>query len=379
MVSTRKTLIVGLRGDNLNIVAPLQEHFDMVPTGTAVQQYPPFPSKIGSHSFRYPEILASYWENAIQYIDTVMEWGDDLAGVLVWNSVQWPYRALCLAARARGLPAFEIDHGCLATYMHGHFETMPAADHIFCSPEHAAFLRAYGYEGNLYETGRPQYDTWKDTPQFSARAALKIPFEGPLVLKTTTWTHNLSAWSDPAYEARAEGAIVAAMRIVQLVQPTAFMLSLRTDSEEQQKMRGDLLAQNGIHDVIVARADEANLEQLLPCADVVLCPKGSAAAEAVIAGRPAIIVDFRPQLDEWAWRGKGIIACRTDDPAKIAEQILACMHDSETITRLEAERMEGKLWFNGRGNASQEIARIMREVVYGKDSGLRVVEGGLMT
>jgi UDP-N-acetylglucosamine:LPS N-acetylglucosamine transferase len=155
------------------------------------------------------------------------------------------------------------------------------------------------------------------------------------------------------------------MMIVQKVHPCAFMVSMRSTSQEEAETRGKLLERAGLTDVIVVRADEYGLQDLIPCADVVVSPKGSAAAEAVIAGRPAIVNDLRPQLDEWAWREKGIIASRSDDPQKLAEAIVKCMHDEETILRLEAERRDGRLWFNGPGGASEKIGRKIVEVCDG--------------
>jgi len=361
----RKTLIAGVRPDNRSLVERLSQHFDLIDTATAVEQVAPVPYDIPENDFPYEDVLEELWPAMCGFVDAVLDC-PDLAGVLVWNSMQRPYRAMCLAARKRGLPAFEVDHGCFATYLHGHFEVDPAATHIFASPEHASFLRANGCKSKIYETGRPQYDTWRtDLSTVEARARANLPaVDGPLVLATTTWHHNLSAWSDPAMQARAEGALIAAMKIVQEVMPCAFCMTLRSTDQGDADLRGELMEQAGLKDFFIVLANEAPLSNLLSAADVVVSPKGSAAAEAVIADKPAIILDFHPQLDAWAWEQRGIIAQRSDDPKLIAESILRCLVDEELREDLAVQRKAGRLWFNGPGNAAEAITQEIVKACY---------------
>jgi len=355
------TLVVSLRPDNTSLIPFLMPHFSMTNGNAVLEHQPPLVQPVPPHKSRHQHTISSNWPFLTQFIDA-LHLQEDLVGVVGWNSSQIHLRALCLAAKEIGIPSFEIDHGCMATYLHGHFEADPVADHIFCSPEHAEFLRAYGYNGEVHETGRPLYDTWEDMSTTEARARIGLSIDGPVVLHTTTWCHEYSAWSDEDYVSRSEGALVAAMQIVQSVEPCAYIHSLRGGSPSTEEMVGHFLEEAGIADAIVTK--DHNLQQLIPCADVVVAPKGSAAAEAVIAGKPAIILDFRPQLDDWAWKKKGIIASRKEDPKLIAEDILKCLVDPSTIENLEAERRDGRLWFNGPGNAAEKIAEIMVEKCY---------------
>lgn len=355
------TLVAHLRADNESLIPHLKPHFNLRSGPAVIEDTPPIPREEPDSRFSYPEIFEHGWSSIAHIIDAMYN-VERLSGVLVWNSVQPGPRAMCRVAQARGRPAFEIDHGCLATYLHGHFEADFAADHVFCSPEHKRFLDAYGYQGTAHVTGRPIYDGWEPMSQTEARARLGISIDGPMVLHTTTWTHAMSAWSDPEYQARAEVKIVEAMQIVQAVAPCAFMTSLRPMSPMSPETLGKNLEGCGLQDVLVCKEEPYYLQ--LCAADLVVAPKSSAAAEAVIADRPAMILDFRPQLDSYLWEDKGILPAREPEAKVIAEQIIACMKDEGLRRRMAEQRVAGRAWFNGPGDAARAITQKMVEICY---------------
>jgi hypothetical protein len=310
------------------------------------QKAPPFPGL----PWEPPE---GWWCHVAGTIDA-LEYVDDLAGCIVWNSVQPPTRALCRAVQARGKPAFEIDHGCFATYLHGHFESDPAADNIFCSREQAEFLLSNGYKGDCHITGRPMYDDWVAEDRIEVRKRLGLPPFQPLVLRTTTWTHSMSRWSDSDILIReTEEAFLKAFMAVQKVFPLSLAYSIRPNLGMDPEQVSRDMKNLGVDDGFVTK--DVDLKDLIQAADVVVSPKSSAAAEAVLLDKPAIVVDFRPQLDVWAWKNRGILPCRTS--AELPHLILKCLADEETQDRLAKERPEAKLWFNGPGQAAERIAQ----------------------
>jgi hypothetical protein len=321
----KKILVVNLRDDSASILSPLAEKygFSLLSQGELIQstsRAPEFPGLPWEPSEGWWSHVAGALDG-LEYIDD-----DDLAGCLVWNSVQPTSRSLCLAMQTRGKPAFEIDHGCFATYLHGHFESDPAANHIFCSEEMAAFLLSYGY---------------------------------PLVLRTTTWTHSMSRWSDQELVVRkAEEAFLHAFMQLQNVLPVSLAYSIRPNLGMDPEQVSRDMKNIGIEDGFVTK--DANLKDLIQAADVVVSPKSSAAVEAVLLDRPAIVVDFRPQLDVWAWENRGILPCRTS--AELPHLILKCLADEETQDKLAKERPEAKLWFNGPGQAAERIAQEINRI-----------------
>lgn len=354
-----KTLVLNFRDDLAPLVTLLAPHFTILTQQELCLGRPDPPPEFPGLPFQVAE---GWWPVVGKTIDGILEL-EDLVGVLVWNSVQPATRALALAARHRGLPAFEVDHGCFATYLHGHFESDPASTHIFSSPEEAAFLRAYGYTGELYETGRPFYDFLeKMTPQEGREALGGLPVHPPLVLRTTTWTHGMSRWSDFDSVCRdAEVSFLQAMKTLRKAIPFTLVYTIRAGMGWNPKAVSEDLKLIGLDDSYVTT--EHGLAELIPAADCVVSPKGSAAAEAVLMDRPALIVDFRPQLDTWAWEKKGIRAARA--PEEIAPLVLRALADEEFGEELRLEREAGKLWFNGPGEATQAIAEEIIRVCSG--------------
>ncbi len=295
-----------------------------------------------------------WWSQVAGTLDG-LEYVDDLVGCVVWNSIQPTTRALCLAVQKRGLPAFEIDHGAFSTYLHGHFECDPAADHIFCSPEHNEFLYNYGYTGTTYLTGRPAYDHWKPLDRIETRKRLKLPPFQPMVLRTTTWTHPMSRWSDAQMVTTGpEEAFLRSYLAVQNVFPMTLVYSVRPNLPLNPQEISLDMERIGIETGFVTKEDPP-LYDLLQAADVVVSPKGSAAVEAVLLDKPAIVVDPRPQLDSWAWEERGILACRDMD--ELPHMILRCLSDEATQDKLAKERPAAKDWFNGPGRAAESIAK----------------------
>jgi len=336
-----KKLVVALREQDAPLLAELVKHFECVSINRMFEAAEANPVEEPTIPWRTGKI---WWPQVHGAIDGILDM-DDLAGVLVWNSAQPLSRAMCLAAQKRKRPAIDLDsHGCLSTYLHGHFESDPAADHVITSPEMCAFLDSYGYRGRLYAAGRPQYDSWGPIDRSLMRRSLGLPLDLPIVLRTSTWTHSMSAWSrmEECF-IYPEQSFIAAMLAIQKTRPVVVVYSARLERGVNTKKLSESLAQVGMTNGYVT--NDTDLVDLIGAADVVVSPKSSAAAEAVLIGRPAIIADFRPQLDSWAWEGKGIVPVRK--PEEMAPRIMECLLDETTQARLTKEREKGKDWFFG--------------------------------
>ena len=279
------------------------------------------------------------------------------AGCLLWNTVTPRHATIALTCRARGIPVFEVSHWAISSWLHGHFENAPEADFLFCTREHAEFMAAQPpWPGKIIAGGRPQYDGWR--PRRNRRAVRKHLGLDPdqlYVLKTSTWTHTFTDWSHEHWKQAHDAAIIRALQILQQDLPVSILWSTRG---QDPKPVGQELAKLGLRNIHLTH--DEGIRNLVEASDLVLTQKSGAAVDAVVAGRPAVIVDFHPQLDDWRWKGRGILSART--PERVVDTVAKVLTQKGWRGRILREGARNQRYFGCIPGSSGKIAkRIIKE------------------
>jgi hypothetical protein len=250
---------------------------------------------------------------------------------------------MCLAARERGIPAVEVQHGIMHSHPSydgwtrvpdGGYELMPRR--VWCWSDYDA--RAVAGWGAPLVGGHPWFAYWEQPgalAEDAVRRAAALAARGPAVLVTLSWS---SGFSEPLKALLADAP-----------PPYTWWIRLHPAMHSRAEVAA-WCARHGRGRVLVDEPSELPLPLLLRHAAVHLTQFSSVVQEAAAAGVPTVVIDRRalalfPRELESGW------ARFAGAPAEIAAALRAQALAAGTLPRQAA--------YPGRG----ALARALDELV----------------
>lgn len=216
---------------------------------------------------------------------------------ILWNTALPIHAGLALACRTRSIPVYEINHNRLETPLVGHFETHSLADYLVCSQHAAKHRRAASCSAYLLEFGQPAYDDWEPVDAEVARKAGGLDVEGPVILKTSTWVHPYSFWSESRFHTAHEAAMLSVLPVLFQKRPFDLLVTARGRLQPaQREALAQMWVQAGLPADRIFVTDDTPIKDCVDMADLVVSQRSGVAVDAVMSHRPAIMADFRPQF-----------------------------------------------------------------------------------
>lgn len=293
---------------------------------------------------------------APQVIDAITAAKPD--AVVVWTDAPPLPRLVCIAARARGIPTFEITHGSFNTYRQGHFEVDSFADYTLAPGQEEADFRAfYKSDANVVVTGKPTLDWTATIDKSEARRQLVeasgISPKRPIILYGMTWRHQFSTWERDKDLGESE-VFNAHKMLLNVCRPYLIIKP------------HPVMSQAWVAERIKAQCDEAGMtdyaittmpvSSILPACDLLVSHNSSLLVEGILCDIPSICFSFREWNDHKFHAGRGVECIeRRDD---LLGCMARCILDHATKLRLADERAAAKHYYNGPndGQATQRVA-----------------------
>lgn len=300
---------------------------------------------------------------APQVVDAVTRLRPD--ALLVWTDAPPLPRLAALAARARGIPTFEVTHGAFNTYRQGHFEYESYVDYVLAPGQEEADFRAfYGSSAHVVPVGKPTYD-WiasvdKQRDRQLVAEGCGLPSRRPIVLYGMTWRHPFSTWERDGDLGewdvfRAHSALIGICKPYLIVKPHPVM----SRPEDAQRIKR-ACEEAGLTEYAVTTLP---VSSLLPACDLVVSHKSSLLVEAVLLDIPAVGFDFREWNDQRFYLGRGIEWVEQRD--QLLAAMTRCLLDAPTKERLATERQSAKTYFNSAndGKATERCVSTIERLV----------------
>lgn len=282
---------------------------------------------------------------APQVIDAITAAKTD--AVVTWTDAPPLPRLVCIAARARGIPTFEITHGSFNTYRQGHFETESYVDYVLApGQEEVEFRKFYDSSARVCVTGKPTLDWTAKADRAESRRQLVesagISPKRPIILYGMTWRHPFSTWERDKDLGESD-VFNAHKMLLNVCKPYLIIKPHPVMSQgwfaERLKAQCD---EAGMTDYAITTMSAA---RLLPACDLVVSHKSSLLVESILCDIPTIGFSFREWNDHRFTPGKGIEWVeRRDD---LLGCMARCILDHATKRRLADERAAAKHYFNG--------------------------------
>lgn len=293
---------------------------------------------------------------AHQVIDSITAVKPD--AVVVWTDAPPLPRIMVLAAKARGIPTFEVTHGSFNTYRQGHFECESYVDYVLAPGQEEVDFRAfYGGKAKVIVTGKPTYDWIPMADRDTCRAALDIPAKRPVILYGMTWRHPFSTWErdrdlGDSEVFNAHKMLLSVCRPYLIIKPHPVMANMT----ERLRAQCD---EAGMTDYAVTNMP---VHAILPACDLVISHKSSLLVESVLCDIPAIGFSFREWNDHRFNAGRGIEWVEKRDD--LLGCMARCILDHATKERLADERTAAKHYYNGPndGHATERMVSTIEKL-----------------
>jgi hypothetical protein len=289
------------------------------------------------------------------------------AAVCLYNESGGLGRAVIAAARAAGVRSVGIQHGILYpryySYTYTAAETeapRPDRTAVFGEAARRELVRQGHYApASLVLTGSPKFDQLLEASRLwnaaAVRARLGLPQGTRLVLVASRFrgiraTHQCIASAFPAF-VRAVDSLSNVMGVV------------KPHPAEPAKPYEDVIGGLGAKQVRVL-APQTPLLDLLHAADLVVTVESLSAVEALVLGRPLVILNTPTNLQEMVDAGVAIGVPEGVDPTPA---LRAALFDSATRERLETARNTylSDVAFGVDGQATRRIVELIKETALG--------------
>ena len=296
---------------------------------------------------------------APQVIDAVTASKAD--AVVVWTDAPPLPRLMVLAARARGIPTFEITHGSFNTYRQGHFETESYVDYVLAPGQEEVDFRAfYGSKANVVVTGKPTLDwtTTVDKPLIRSQLCEQAGItRRPIVMYGMTWRHPFSTWERDKDLGESE-VFSAHKMLLNVCKPYLIIKPHPVMANMAERVRA-MCDEAGMTDYAVSTMP---VSSILPGCDLLVSHNSSLLVEGILCDIPSVCFSFREWNDHRFHSGKGVecIEKREDLLAAMAR----CLLDAPTKDRLAQERVAAKHYFNGPndGHATERVLNTIEKL-----------------
>ena len=281
-------------------------------------------------------------------------------------------RAAVAACRAAGVPTVAIQHGIVYpkyySYRHGPDEAdvpVPDATALFGASAKRLLVRlGHPRPDSLVLTGSPRFDELVERARAADRGALRAALgagDAPLLAVASRFrairdTHNAIGGVFPA--------LVAAIRAL------GVRCAVKPHPAESG---GEYLAATGLADpAIRVLAPQSDLLDVLIAADALATVESLSAVEALVIGRPVVILDMPTHLSALVDAG---VALGVESGADPTETLRRVLFDAETRNALQHARALylDELALGVDGRATERIVALLRETA---DRGVAAVPGG---
>lgn len=362
----RKRLLFDLRSDARHLLGQLKEEFELIPIApkAAIGNPPPAANDrvmVADRKLEIPfaHFFSDHWPAVAGMIAHVEAVKPD--AIVLWNTVLPAQAAAALTARKLHIPCVEINHWRISTRLVSHFEDQPAASHIVCAQEYDDFATERGTRCERLVFGQPHYDTYGPYDQAEVRRRLGLPADAKIVVKTSTWTHHLSMWSDAEYRQVHEGSMVGALSVLQEDHDDVVVVWTFRGKQRQGALPriGHQLVRSGLAEDRLFLTDDESLDDLIRAADLVLCQKSGAAVDALMLETPSVVVDFKPNLDCWAWEEHGMTPAR--ETGEIVPAVEDLLYDTNTRTLALDQMRDQRVYYGGTGDAGARTVQWLKE------------------
>ena len=290
------------------------------------------------------------------------------AALCLYNESGGLGRAAIAAARAAGVPTVGLQHGILYPRYYSYTYTAEETDAL--RPDHTAVFgetarrqlveQGHYPASSLVLTGSPRFDdlleasrSWDRT---GARAALGVGEGARLIVVASRYkgiraTHQSIATAFPAFVR----AVESMPDVLALVKP---------HPAESPRGYEEVMTREGARRLRLL-TPQTSLLELLHAADLVVTVESLSAMEALVLGRPLIILNTPTNLQELVDAGVAIGVPEGDDPRPAIE---AALFDDATRERLEAARAMylSQLAFGVDGQATRRIVDLLKSTALGR-------------
>jgi len=303
---------------------------------------------------------------AVRCFEEIREALDDLrprAVCLYAESSGWG-RAVCAACRAAAVPSVAIQHGILYpryySYLHGEDEEdAPIPDRTAVFGEAAKrFLIEQGHypADSLVVTGSPKFDALvsatPDLDREAVRGRLGVPRGARLLVVASRYrgireTHQSIG-----------SAFAGLVRAVELLDD--IYLVVKPHPAERGDEYAAAIAAAGATRCRVLAGD-VDMAQLLHAADALVTVESLSATEALVLGRPVVILNMPTNLAEMVRSG---VAVGVDAGADPGPALASVLQDRETRARLKEARRRylSELAHGVDGQATTRIVALLRRI-----------------
>jgi len=286
-------------------------------------------------------------------------------------------RAALAACRAAGVPTVAVQHGILYpkyySYRHGPDEAAcprPDKTAVFGESARRLLVEMGGYDpGSLVVTGSPKFDDLvasalrRDRREIRARLGAGDGVSLVLVASRYRGIRPTHAALGPAFPALVR-SLEALEGVLGLVKPHP--------AEPSGAYEADLRGARRVRVV----APGADLMDLLHAADVLVTVESLSAVEALVLGRPVLILNMPTNLRELVDQGVALGVAAGDDPTGALRQLL---FDPATRQALETARQRylSEVAQGVDGGATRRILELIAATVEAPDRR-RSTRGGVV-
>lgn len=279
---------------------------------------------------------------------------------ILWEDVLLDGKTFANFFRKRNVPSLHIAHGMGALFHNAHDRIW--ADRIAVQGERTRrwYLRWGNDPDRIVVTGAPYWDPYarpdSEADRQGARKLLGLPADRKTVLYCSTWTHHLSAHSDPDLVERSFGVFLDAVTEMG-GRDLAWVVKPHPSDQMGVGWYDARIKRAGAQDVRVMDP-LAHTENLVSAADVLVCVDSIVGVAGVLCGKPVInlpLVRFHDPL----FQPHDPVVQAEDGPA-LARSVDALLNDSTLLGALREKRPRSCYEFNhlNDGRASERVAHL---------------------
>jgi len=354
-------ILFDLRADCRALYHQLEDRYEMVafsPKATLACDSPVldnFKWRYSGRTYSLDEeaMVDRHWAAVTAAVAFVQSLDPAPKAAVFWNTVLPCHAAAALACRARNIPVFEVNHNRLETPLVGHFEIHSAADYLVGGTGAADNRRRLGGNAINLDIGQPGYDTWEPRDRELVRMDLGLPMDRKYILKTSTWTHGYSVWSDPGLHAQGEHIILGILAELQSREDYSLLWTTRGKVDQEEAARH--LVSAGFDPNQLFITDDTPIRDLVDAADVVFSHRSGVAIDGIMSERPALMFDVRPMLQDdgelGIWTAK--------EPDTAAQMLEEMLHRPEPFTD---RQKEFRTYWGGTGDAGKRLVEFIGEL-----------------